>query len=189
MSDLLALVRNLDRLATLKRTALLDSGAEEAFDRFTRLAARLLKTPVALVTLLDDERQFFKSAVGLQEPLQSRRETPLSYSFCKHTIAASEPVVVTDAARDPVFRDNPAVTELHVAAYAGVQVCWSGHPLGALCVVDHEPHQWSYEEVQMLKELADCVAHEIEQRMRVRDLETALAVAHRSAEVQRGGDA
>ena len=77
MSDLLEIVRNLNRIAALGRTGLLDTPAEEPFDRLTRLATRLLKTPVALVSLVDRNRQFFKSAVGLPEPWRSRRETPL----------------------------------------------------------------------------------------------------------------
>jgi hypothetical protein len=94
MSDLLAIVHNLNRLAALGRTGLLDSPPEEPFDRLTRMATRLLKTPVALVSLVDRDRQFFKSAIGLPEPWQSRRETPLTHSFCKHVVAQHEPLVI-----------------------------------------------------------------------------------------------
>ena len=99
---------------------LLDSPPEEAFDRLTRLAARLLGAPVALVTLADDNRVFFKSALGLPEPWASRRGTPLSYSFCRHVIASGAPLVVEDARRHPVVRTNPAIRELSWIAYAGV---------------------------------------------------------------------
>ncbi|HVE77348.1 MAG TPA: hypothetical protein VNA89_00675, partial [Gemmatimonadaceae bacterium] len=74
------------RLAALHATALLDSPAEAAFDRLTRLAARLLRAPLALVTLVDAERQFFKSCVGLPQPWAAARETPLSHSFCQHAV-------------------------------------------------------------------------------------------------------
>src|SRR5262245_38813695 len=77
MSELLGIVRNLNRLSTLARTGLLDTPPEEAFDRFTRIATRWFKTPVALVSLVDRDRQFFKSAMGVPEPWRSRRETPL----------------------------------------------------------------------------------------------------------------
>ena len=86
MSELLEIVHNLNRLAELRRTALLDTPPEEPFDRLTRLATRLCKTPVGLVSLVDRDRQFFKSAIGLPEPWRTKRETPLSHSFCKHAV-------------------------------------------------------------------------------------------------------
>ena len=177
MSDLLAIVHNLQRLAVLERSGLLDSPPEEAFDRLTRLAMRLLRTPVALVSLVDRERQFFKSASGIAEPWQTRRETPLTHSFCKHAITQHEPLVIPDARKDPIYRDTPAVRDLKVVAYAGVPLAVSGFPLGAFCVIDHEPHQWSYDEVQTLRELAACVTHEIDMRSRVRNLEAGRAQA------------
>ena len=174
MSDLLDIVRNLNRLSALRRTGLLDSPPEETFDRFTRLASRLFKTPVALVSLVDADRQFFKSAVGLPEPWQTRRETPLTHSFCKYAIASPEPLVIPDARKDPTFRDNPAVRELKIVAYAGVPLTVSGCALGAFCVIDDEPHAWSYDEVQTLRDLAGCVTREIDLRTRLRDAETRI---------------
>lgn len=173
MSDLLAIVHNLNRLAALERTGLLDTPDEEPFDRLTRLATRLLKTPIALVSLVDRDRQFFKSSVGLTEPWRSRRETPLSHSFCKHAIAMHEPLVISDARKDPSFRDNPAVRELKIIAYAGVPLTMSGCALGAFCVIDEQPHAWSYEDVQTLRDLAECVMREIELRTRLREAEHA----------------
>ena len=173
MSNLLAIVQNLNRLAALGRTSLLDSPAEEPFDRFTRLAARIVKTPVALVSLVDRERQFFKSAVGLPEPWRSRRETPLTHSICQYVVAQQEPLVIPDARKDPAFRDNPAIRELGVVAYCGVPLTTLGFALGAFCVIDEEPRTWSYDDVQTLKDLADCTIHEIEIRMRLRETEAA----------------
>lgn len=174
MSDLLAIVRNLNRLEAVRRTGLLDSPPEESFDRFTRLATRLFKTPVALVSLVDADRQFFKSAVGLPEPWQTRRETPLTHSFCKHAVAQQEPLVIADARKDPLFRQNPAVRDLKIVAYAGVPLTLSGSALGAFCVIDNEPHAWSYDEVQMLLELGACVMHEIDLRSRLREADARL---------------
>jgi GAF domain-containing protein len=173
MSELLEIVHNLNRLAELQRVALLDTPAEEPFDRLTRLATRLCKTPVALVSLVDRDRQFFKSAVGLPEPWKSRRETPLSHSFCKHAVALHEPLVIRDARKDPTFRDSPALHELNIVAYAGVPLVLSGHALGALCVIDTEPRAWSYDEVQTLRDLAECVMREIDLRTRLREAEAA----------------
>ena len=144
---------------------LLDSPPEEAFDRLTRLAARLLGAPVALVTLPDDDRVFFKSAVGLPEPWAGRRGTPLSYSFCRHVIASGAPLVVEDARRDPIVRNNPAIRELHWIAYAGVPLTISdGSTAGALCVIDALPRIWSPRDVALLEDLAASVATEIEIR-------------------------
>jgi GAF domain-containing protein len=173
MSDLLAIVRNLNRLAALDRTGLLDTPAEEPFDRLTRLATRMLKAPVALVSLVDRDRQFFKSSVGLTEPWRSRRETPLTHSFCKHAVALNEPLVIPDARKDPTYRDNPAVHELKIIAYAGIPLTMSGFALGAFCVIDDEPRAWSYDEVQTLKDLAECAMREIDLRTRLREVEAA----------------
>ena len=191
MSELLEIVHNLNRLAELQRTALLDTPSEEPFDRLTRLATRLCKTPVALVSLVDRDRQFFKSAVGLPEPWRTRRETPLSYSFCKHAVAQGEPLVVPDARRDPTFSDNPAVRELNIVAYAGVPLTLSGHALGTLCVVDCEPRTWSYDEVQTLRDLAECAMREIDLRTRLRESEDARRSAEARANrwTQPSGDA
>ena len=162
MSELLDLVRNLNRLSALARSGLLDTAPEESFDRYTRLAARWFNTPVALVSLVDRERQFFKSEVGLPEPWRTLRETPLTHSFCKHTVALQMPVMIADAREDPLYRDNPAVRELNVVAYAGMPLTMAGYPLGALCVIDVEPRTWSATEVETLADLAACVSSEIE---------------------------
>jgi GAF domain-containing protein len=174
MSDLLAIVRNLNRLAAVQRTGLLDTAPEEPFDRFTRLATRMFKAPVALVSIVDDERQFFKSAIGLPEPWQTKRETPLSHSFCKYAVALQEPLVIADARKDPTYHDNPAIRDLKIVAYAGVPLMVSGCALGAFCVIDNEPHAWSYDEVRMLKDLGECVIHEIELRTRLREADKRL---------------
>lgn len=174
MSELLDIVHNLNRLAELRRAALLDTPPEEPFDRLTRLATRLCRTPVGLVSLVDRDRQFFKSVVGLPEPWRSRRETPLSYSFCKHAVARpGEPLIVRDARKDEMFRDNPAVQELGIVAYAGVPLLLAGQALGTLCVIDTEPRTWSYDEVEMLKDLAACAMREIDLRTRLREAEEA----------------
>lgn len=186
MSDLLAVVRNLNRLAVLANTGLLDSPPEEPFDRLTRLAARIVKTPVALVSLVDRDRQFFKSLVGLPEPWRTSRETPLSHSFCQHVVALHEPLVIPDARKDPIYRDSPAIRDLGVVAYCGVPLNVSGAALGAFCVIDHEPRQWSYEEVQILKDLGACAMHEIELRMRLAAVEAARREAETRLE-QMGG--
>ena len=103
MDKFVDIIENEARLEALRRTSLLDSPPEEAFDRLTRLATAVLRVPVALVSLVDSDRQFFKSQCGLPEPLASSRQTPLTHSFCKHAVGSREPLVVADARLDPLF--------------------------------------------------------------------------------------
>jgi hypothetical protein len=158
-----ALVRDAARLKDLHATGLLDSAPDEAFDRLAQLAAKLLNAPVALISLVDDERQFFKSCVGLAEPWNSARETPLSHSFCRHALGSSQPLVIEDARTHPLVRDNLAIRDLQVVAYAGIPLITpSGHVLGTLCVIDHQPRSWTSDQVETLKTLAAAVISEIE---------------------------
>jgi GAF domain len=154
---------NVSRLRALHQTRLLDSASEEAFDRLARLAAKLLNAPVALISLVDDDRQFFKSCVGLAEPWSSTRETPLSHSFCRHALSSAEPLVIEDARTHPLVRDSPAIRDLDVVAYAGVPlITASGHALGTLCVIDHQPRSWTADQIETLKTLTAAVVSEIE---------------------------
>jgi hypothetical protein len=150
------------RLAALRSAALLDSPPDESFDRLTRLAAKLVNAPVALVSAVDRDRQFFKSCLGLPEPWATRRQTPLSHSFCQHVVAAREPVIVSDARRDERLLDNLAIRDLGVIAYLGVPlITRAGHAVGTLCVIDHEPRIWTTEEVSLVKDVAAAVVTEI----------------------------
>ena len=120
MSVVSAAITNPERLAALRRLVLLDTPASAAFDRLTGLAARLLDAPVALITLVDANRQFFLSSWGLPEPLSAARQTPLDYSICQHAVAAGRPLIVGDARKDPVLASNIVVTTLGVTSYAGI---------------------------------------------------------------------
>ena len=154
---------NVRRLKALRETRLLDSATEEAFDRLAQLAAKLLNAPVALISLVDDDRQFFKSCVGLAEPWNTARETPLSHSFCRHALSSAEPLVIEDARTHPLVRDNLAIRDLDVVAYAGVPLITpAGHALGTLCVIDHQPRSWTADQIETLKTLTAAVVSEIE---------------------------
>ncbi|MFL5516396.1 MAG: GAF domain-containing protein [Gemmatimonadales bacterium] len=119
----------------LERPELLDTPAEEGFDRLTRMAARLLGAPIALITVLSDDRQFFKSATGLAEPWATRRAAPLTHSLCRHVVSSGEPLVVEDARRHPLLRANPAVRDFGWIAYAGVPLTSGpGEVIGVLSV-------------------------------------------------------
>ena len=134
------------RLAALNDTELLDSPPEAVFDRLTRLAARLLCVPLALVSLVDDHRQFFKSEFGLPEPWASRRETPLTHSFCQFGVTSAEPLIVSDAREHPWLKHNLAISELGVIAYAGIPLISEGaQVLGMLCAIDSVRRDWTEE--------------------------------------------
>ena len=153
------------RLEALRLTGLMDSPPEASFDRLTRLAARLLRAPVSLVSLVDDCRQFFKSAVGLPVPWDSARETPLSHSFCQHVVASGRRMAVNDARLDPLVLENRAIPELGVIAYLGIPlVTADGHVLGSFCAIDGVPRDWTSEEVDTMTDLAASVSTEIELR-------------------------
>jgi formate hydrogenlyase transcriptional activator len=173
---LVDVLENEARLDALRRTSLLDSPPEEAFDRLTRLATTVLRVPVALVSLVDGDRQFFKSDCGLPEPLASSRQTPLTHSFCQYAVGSREPLIVADARRDPRFGHAHAFSELGVIAYAGIPLVTSdGHALGTFCVVDRRPHDWTEEEIGILRVLAASTMSEIELRHLVSELRTMTA--------------
>ncbi|MCG8619225.1 MAG: PAS domain S-box protein [Desulfobacterales bacterium] len=156
------------RLAALRDVALMDTPAEEAFDRLSRLAARFTGAPVALVSLVGRDRQFFKSAVGLPEPWQSRRETPLSHSFCQYNHVSGAPLVISDARKEPLFRKNLAIRDLNVIAYLGIPlVTRDDYVLGSFCVIDGIPRIWSATDIDTVTDLAASVMTEIDLRAEV----------------------
>ena len=160
--DAAAAVEDKDRLDALHATGLLDSDVSPSFDRLARLASSVLHAPVALVSLVDSDRQYFKSCLGLPEPWASRRESPLSHSFCQHAVASREPLLVTDAREHAVLHDNPAIRDMGVVAYAGIPLIDAkGHALGTLCVIDSQPRHWTSHQVQLLSDIAASVVTEI----------------------------
>jgi GAF domain-containing protein len=159
---LLEAVEDRDRLDALHATGLLDSDVSPSFDRLARLASHVLQAPVALVSLVDRDRQFFKSCLGLAEPWASERESPLTHSFCQHAVASREPLIVTDARRHPVLHDNLAIRDLGVVAYAGIPLMdGEGNALGTLCVIDSQPRHWTSRQIALLDDIAASVVTEI----------------------------
>lgn len=148
------------RLERLHALELLDTPAEERFDRLTRLARYIFKVPIALVSLVDANRQWFKSRQGLEVC-----ETERSISFCGHAILTDEILVISDATRDARFADNPLVTgEPHIRFYAGVPIGdGEGCRIGTLCIIDREARAFGDPERRALRDLADSVMHEIGQ--------------------------
>ncbi len=156
------------RLQALFQCKILDTPTEGVFDDITHLAAYLCQTPIALVSLIDSERQWFKSRVGL-----ALTETPRKVAFCAHAILQSEPFIVPEALADERFADNPLVTgEPYVRFYAGVPLITSeGYILGTLCVLDCVPRSLTHEQIQALEVLAHQVVRQIELRHSLRDLQ------------------
>ena len=164
-SRLTSVLADPGRLAAVRQTNLLDTPAEDAFDRVARLAARLLEVPIALVPLIEDDRQFFKACVGLPEPWASARQTPLSHSLCQQVVVTRQPLAIGDTGGDALARDNPLVRELGLAAYLGVPLIDpSGHALGSVCVADHRPRDWTPDQVALLTDVAGLVMTQIRLR-------------------------
>ncbi|HEX8299655.1 MAG TPA: GAF domain-containing protein, partial [Rubricoccaceae bacterium] len=156
------------RLIALTTSRLLDTPPEPEFDRLTALAQRILGVPTALVSLVDRDRQFFKSQQGLPEPLASRRETPLSHSLCQYVVASDAPFAVSDARVHPLVDGHCAVTELSVTAYLGVPIhSVDGQPIGALCVLGSDPRVWTDDDVAVMSDLAAVVEREFALRAEV----------------------
>ncbi len=155
-------IQNPARLEALSAVRLLDTSAEERFDRVTRLAARVLHTPFALLTLIDADRQFFKSAHGLREHLGDVRETPLDQSLCRFVILDDAPLIVGDLRAHDRVLPVSVTYPLNIVAYAGVPLRMdNAMVIGTLCVLDERPRAWTSEELAILHDLAEWVMTEI----------------------------
>jgi PAS domain S-box-containing protein len=153
------------RLEALIASGLLIASPDEALDRYTRLARRMLQGAAALITLVDDDRQFNLSIDADRPDWRGMREVPLSHSFCRHVVAARQVLRIDDAREDATTRDSPAIAELGVLAYLGVPIeAPGGEVLGALCVVDSAPRRWSDEDEASLVDLGQAVRAELAAR-------------------------
>ncbi|WP_339781143.1 ATP-binding protein [uncultured Marinobacter sp.] len=150
-----------ERLSALHHLALMDSPPEQRFDRITTIARALFDVPIALITLVDADRQWFKSSIGTDQT-----ETPRCVSFCAHAVTADSALIVEDATLDDRFRDNPLVTgDMHIRFYAGYPIhAPGGQALGAVCVIDQKPRCFDDNERLLLEQLARMVDEEIQAR-------------------------
>ena len=174
-----ATLSNPVRLAAVHATGLLDSDVEEVFDRLTRLAVRLLGVPASFISLVDADRDFYKSACGFGEPMASMREIT-GPTFCHYTVQRTDPLVIPDTAADPLYRDVPTVRTLGVAAYVGVPLIVGGQTVGAFCTIDTKPRAWTKDEVEVLVELGASAQREMELRGAVREARAAAEVLEQS---------
>src|ERR1700730_2390018 len=161
-----------ERLRTLRSYKILDTKPEERFDELTRLAALICGLPISVISLIDTDRQWFKSRFGLDV-----QEAPRAQAFCTHAIMQPEMFVVPDASQDERFAQNPLVTgDLHIRFYAGAPLtARDGHLLGTLCVIDREPHTLTPAQTEALKILGRLVIANVELQSDLRELIDALA--------------
>ncbi|MDD2858387.1 MAG: GAF domain-containing protein, partial [Candidatus Nanopelagicales bacterium] len=171
------------RLAALQSLGILDTPPEERFDRLTRMARDVFDVPIALVSLVDDTRQWFKSSQGL-----AASETSREVSFCGHAILDDDVMVVPDARVDPRFADNPLVTgDPTIRFYAGAPLSTAGgQQVGTLCIIDSRPREWSPEQSRRLRELADVVQHELRQAEVIHQRQALQALAAATADADEG---
>jgi GAF domain-containing protein len=155
-------VSNPGRADAIHRMAAVNGSPRRVFDRLTTLAAELIEAPVALLTLVDTDRQFFLSSSGLPEPMRSERQTPLEYSICQYALDTARPLIVGDTHTHPILATNKAVVDLGVAAYAGIPlVTEDDQVLGTFCVLDFRPRNWTADELAILANLAAITMEEL----------------------------
>ena len=171
-----------DRLRFLEELCILDTEAEKQFDQITQLAANIYDVPIALISLVDHQRQWFKSKIGL-DVCQTDRDV----AFCSHALSEPDLMMVPDARLDPRFRHNPLVThDPNVIFYAGAVLRPDRiNPIGTLCIIDHSPRSYSLAEMRNLRFLADQVEelirlYQIESQLEKAKLECVSSIRHDS---------
>ncbi len=138
-----------------------------SFDHHARLVRRILRVPVALVTLVEADRQVFCGLDGLEGPYAAARQTPLSHSFCQYVVADEKPLIITDARLETRLADNLAIRDLEIIAYAGWPLLdEAGTTVGSLCAIDSSPRDWTAEDLETLSDLAQACSAELQARLR-----------------------
>jgi signal transduction histidine kinase len=157
---------SLSRLFAIDQLEILDAPIERSFKMLVELANRLLDTPVALISIVTDKRQFFVRSDGLGEPWASHRETPLSHSFCQHVVTEDAPLIVMDSREHPLVCGNLAITDLNVISYLGVPLRTDNDEvLGSFCVIDSVPRKWTAAEISTLNNFAQSTSTELNLRV------------------------
>ena len=163
------------RLQALDDLDVLDKPSRRSFEILVDLANKFLDTPVALISLVTDDRQFFLSSSGLQEPWVSCRETPLSHSFCRHVVQRNEPLVISDAEKHRLVQENMAIEDLGVKAYLGVPVVLpDGNVIGSFCAIDGKPRSWTKDDLETIEKLVELTIVELTVKKAAREQQKLL---------------
>lgn len=165
-----------ERLNALRRTGLMDTEQDPAFDRLAHLAAKFLKVPLTIISLVGDKKQFFKAAHGLHPPFDVLREIPIEDSICRFTLL-KEPIIAGDVSKAPSLKDLPAIEPWGIVAFIALPLIdGDGHVLGAFCAIDTKVRSWLDEDILLMRELTASVMTEINLRMQVRELKAERAL-------------
>jgi signal transduction histidine kinase len=173
------------RLAAVRDSDLLDTPAEETFDSLCRLAVVLMGAPVSFLSVVDESRDFYKSQYGFPESLAAERQLQ-GRTFCHYALASQQPLVIEDTHSDSTWRAVPTVDSLGVRAYLGVPVIVNGQPIGSFCVIDTQPHLWSWTEIETLVQVSKAAAREIGLRA---SLKVVRAATDRANDLMKGNEA
>ncbi|RZA22826.1 MAG: GAF domain-containing sensor histidine kinase [Proteobacteria bacterium] len=159
------------RLQAIERSGLMNSPKEEVFDRLAFLAAKFLNVPLTIVSIVGDEKQFFKAAHGLPSPFDVSREIPIEDSICRYTLQ-NEPIIADDATKHELLKHHPTIGPWGIGAFIAIPMMTpDGHVLGAFCAVDTKARPWKDDDILMLKELTASVMREIHLREKISQLE------------------
>lgn len=160
---------------------LLDPSFDVAYDRLTQLATKLLKVPVALVSVASEEDQYFKSFVGLGQPWIEHRIAPRSPRYCRHVVNTGEILEIEDAGSDSDLMDDPVTLEMGVVAYLGIPMKLpNGVTLGSFCAIDTKPRKWTDEDKTVMHELNESIMREIELRLALKQAQSAQILAEQA---------
>ena len=159
--ELKAVLNDKERLRALRESGLLDSPREQFFDDVTSDVCQMLGVPISLVTLIAPDKQFFKSAVGLDAETLEKRETPIKDSACQYVVKEGSLVKINDVALDPFFRLHQGLHNVNAGAYLGTPLYVFGQPIGSVCAVDTKPRKWTESEIDFLEDKAEFLAREI----------------------------
>jgi hypothetical protein len=170
-------LKDQSRLEALAQSSLMDSPIDESFDRHTRLLIEALLVPLSLVTLVSDNRQFFKSQIGLPQIFAEVRQSPLSHSFCQHVVWTGKPLQVKDARELDLTKDNLAIPDFGIIAYLGFPIIdEKGFVLGSVSVADTMPRSWSERECRIVGNVCEGINKKLELRAQIRALQEAIVI-------------
>ncbi len=160
---------SVERTMVMRDLNMLSSDQETLYDKITVLVSDIIGAPVSLVSMVASNYQFFKSHHGLPEPWKSRRQTPLSHSFCQHVVAKNEPLIVSDAREVDFLKNNLAIPDLNVIGYLGIPLTLeTGQTLGSFCVIDGKPRDWQPVEIEIMENLGRIIANDLNLKAKAR---------------------